>query len=906
MNAQNASRGGKRSLTGVIAKLIFPLRRRLTRYRFATAFKSYPGDGQLKEIGDHCFESQGDDPKLLVTFKTPRRPGGLIRVRLQGQAAVGSAHPILYLGDDSGVAGWHGLPMPPLSRSASQPWVIIDAPKASFNLRLDPVDRPGQLELDALEITTLGAADRLVRWLWSGWRRPLTGCLIARRWPMVWSPGNNLRPGPEGQLICDGVDPFVFLYPLKDMRFGDAEAAVGDHNNRPYPCGWVEIDICAQVTKGRLAPRLFVDTGKGFDSSLEIVFDQLSDRRARVLCYLPAGIRRMRLDPVVGQGELRLEAVTFRVLSALELLCHRGWLAGAPRAAFWRAVCSRQWFFYWRVGGGLTVADNGDWLSQSLDPYFLIQPSDHPGRKKLLSSGPTTGQRAPLPSGWAVVRVNAESAMGDLTPELYIDTGDGFDAHPPIDLGRTALAQTGKLCWLPSGILRMRLDPLDHFGRFSISQVSITEVSHLTAAWQLLTQGSQPAAPRRHDPLSHPLGLETLLDLEHRVTPLPVVRDDDRPATINILLPTLNASIVFGGYIAVFNFIVKLRDWGYATRIILCDSDHVDFEVLNTKLSRFPGVAEAIAASEMAFSGTRGGEIRASGKDIFIAFSVWTGLLAHHASQVINRQKFVFFVQEDERIFYENNSYRAIAEQVYQLPHLAIFNSALLQDYFRAEGLGVYQAGSAKGDAAAVNYRHAITAIDTPKIDDLKRPESHTLFFYARPESHAARNLFEIGILALRQAIDEGVFGPEWRFVATGSLGVSGALPLSKGRVLEIATRVDPATYAQQLVGCDIGLSLMYAPHPSVPPLEMASAGMSVVTTTYGRRDDRAMAALSANIIAVAPTIDAVVDGLRQAEARTADLPARVAGAKVAWPIDWDESFNPAVEMAVRRLLDTA
>ena len=40
--------------------------------------------------------------------------------------------------------------------------------------------------------------------------------------------------------------------------------------------------------------------------------------------------------------------------------------------------------------------------------------------------------RRTFPSGWVTLHVDAEAALGDLRPELYIDTGGGFAAHPAI------------------------------------------------------------------------------------------------------------------------------------------------------------------------------------------------------------------------------------------------------------------------------------------------------------------------------------------------------------------------------------------------------------------------------------------------------------------------------------------
>ena len=98
----------------------------------------------------------------------------------------------------------------------------------------------------------------------------------------------------------------------------------------------------------------------------------------------------------------------------------------------------------------------------------------------------------------------------------------------------------------------------------------------------------------------------------------------------------------------------------------------------------FPGIVTAIENAEWAFAGTRGGNIPASGQDVFVSFSVWTALLAHGATEALDGV--TVFIQEDERIFYENNSLRALAEQAYHQPHFALFNSALLRDHFRTEG----------------------------------------------------------------------------------------------------------------------------------------------------------------------------------------------------------------------------
>ena len=99
-------------------------------------------------------------------------------------------------------------------------------------------------------------------------------------------------------------------------------------------------------------------------------------------------------------------------------------------------------------------------------------------------------------------------------------------------------------------------------------------------------------------------------------------------------------------------------------------------------------------------------------------------------------------------------SYAALAAESYRFPHTALFSTELLRDYFRRHALGVYAAGEAAGDAASAAFENAITAIDPPAAAELAGRRPRRLLFYARPEPHAARNMFELGVLALSRALE--------------------------------------------------------------------------------------------------------------------------------------------------------
>ena len=93
----------------------------------------------------------------------------------------------------------------------------------------------------------------------------------------------------------------------------------------------------------------------------------------------------------------------------------------------------------------------------------------------------------------------------------------------------------------------------------------------------------------------------------------------------------------------------------------------------------------------------------------------------------------------------------------------------------------------------------------------------------------------------------------------------------------------------------DVGLALMYTPHPSLVPIEMASAGMLTVTNSFENKTAEAMRAISTNLITVEPSIAGIAAGLRAAVAASSSFEERVAGASVNWSRDWDQAFGADV-----------
>jgi hypothetical protein len=234
----------------------------------------------------------------------------------------------------------------------------------------------------------------------------------------------------------------------------------------------------------------------------------------------------------------------------------------------------------------------------------------------------------------------------------------------------------------------------------------------------------------------------------------------------------------------------------------------------------------------------------------------------------------------------------AIADQTYSFPHFAVFSSEFLREFFRRRALGVFAAGQEAGERESISFQNAITPVPPPGLADLEGRPTRRLLFYARPEVHAVRNMFELGILALAAASAEGTLGPEWELNGIGTVDNVEPMRLAGGAVLRMLPRSPQGRYADVLRAHDVGLALMYTPHPSLVPIEMASAGMLTVTNSFENKTAEAMSELSENLIVGEPTVDGIVASLREAVAAVPDAERRVRGAAVNWSQDWDTSFD--------------
>jgi glycosyltransferase involved in cell wall biosynthesis len=391
-------------------------------------------------------------------------------------------------------------------------------------------------------------------------------------------------------------------------------------------------------------------------------------------------------------------------------------------------------------------------------------------------------------------------------------------------------------------------------------------------------------------------------EITEKVAPLNLSVSDDAPERVNLLIPTIDLGHFFGGYIGKFNLARRLAEHGHRVRIVTVDPVGPLPGDWRRQIERFGGLGGMFDQVEVAF-GRESHALEVSRRDAFVATTWWTAHIAHAALQTLERERFLYLIQEYEPFTFAMGTYAALASESYTFPHRAVFSTELLREYFRRHQIGVFENGAREGDADSVAFQNAITAITPPTAAELAARSTRRLLFYARPESHASRNMFELGVMALSQAVRNGAFAG-WELRGIGTVGTGRNLSLPGNVRLEMVPRSDQGSYGDLLRQHDLGLALMYTPHPSLVPIEMASAGMLAVSNSFENKTQTAMSQISENLLAPAPTVPAIARALCEAAAASADYERRARGAAVNWSRDWNDSFSDQLVTRIVAMLE--
>ncbi len=272
--------------------------------------------------------------------------------------------------------------------------------------------------------------------------------------------------------------------------------------------------------------------------------------------------------------------------------------------------------------------------------------------------------------------------------------------------------------------------------------------------------------------------------------------------------------------------------------------------------------------------------------DILITTSWWT--TASVVAGLGTRNVF-YLLQEDERMFYpHDDDHLRCSSLLAATPVKLVVNTELLYRHLEGSGLGPL------GDRAVwfePAFHHA-----TKDLPAQRGNGKRSFFFYARP--HHPRNLFYLGLEVIQACVQRGVLDPEeWEFNFVGSDIPN--LVITEDVAVQRHQALSWGEYVELVRGVDLGLSLMYTPHPSYPPLDLAAAGAVVVTNSYGNKTD--LRKYCRNIITASPDVESLVQAIGQGVALSRDREQRARNLSEAGIVnDWSKSLDPAVEFIAR------
>lgn len=209
-------------------------------------------------------------------------------------------------------------------------------------------------------------------------------------------------------------------------------------------------------------------------------------------------------------------------------------------------------------------------------------------------------------------------------------------------------------------------------------------------------------------------------------------------------------------------------------------------------------------------------KLEVSKTDVFFATSWWS---AEAIKKTTRRKRFYYIIQEVETFFYPHGEDHYLCSRIMEDENIDyIINSKYLRDYFEKNTPHIVENGV---------FFYPAFAKDMYKASDFKEKEKYKLFFYARPNN--PRNMFYYGLSLLDHAIETGVLDTDkWEICFAGQ-----NIPkiiFNNGYQAKDLGLMSWEKYGEFLSTVDLAVSLMYTPHPSYPPYDVACSGGVVLT----------------------------------------------------------------------------
>ena len=331
----------------------------------------------------------------------------------------------------------------------------------------------------------------------------------------------------------------------------------------------------------------------------------------------------------------------------------------------------------------------------------------------------------------------------------------------------------------------------------------------------------------------------------------------------NIIIPTVQPNKIFGGVSTALRVGAKLwKAHGEVDLRLIVTSDVTDVTGI-AEAARRMGCTISLCAPEDDPEGAtltclpaqRHRPLSLREGDSFLSTAWWTadlGLRLRKAQTELfgTAPKMAYLIQDYEPGFYNWSNQYAMALNTYNKTDqiIALINSEELANFMSQR----YEYPSAFCVPYLLEPRLAECLTPTPK--------ERIILVYGRPS--VARNAFDIIVEGIRQwQMQASIDMKNWQIIMAGEEFDDGLL--SGLENAKVVGKLSLEGYGDLLNRAGVGVSMMISPHPSYPPLEMASAGVLTITNGFEGKD---LSVRSENIISITDvTPDAIAAALAKA-----------------------------------------
>ena len=311
------------------------------------------------------------------------------------------------------------------------------------------------------------------------------------------------------------------------------------------------------------------------------------------------------------------------------------------------------------------------------------------------------------------------------------------------------------------------------------------------------------------------------------IQPIQTVIVENGPRRLNLVTDSIESHSLLGGVATALIVATEFANQNDMSLRIITRTTPVN-PVNYENIMRLSGVTAAKSVTyysdyDRDVLGNIAYKLEISENDIFFATSWWSAAAIKGTSL---RKKFFYIIQEVETFFYPHGDEHYLCSQIMQDKNIYyIINSHYLYEYFKAKAPNIVNHG--------VYFEPAF-----PKTlyqpQQLIQKKKFNFFFYARPNN--PRNLFNYGISLIEKSIESGLLDTnEWDIYCAGQ--DIPELKFSNGYVARNLGLMSWEEYGKFLGSVDLALSLMYTPHPSYPPFDVACSGGVVITNCYENKE---------------------------------------------------------------------